>query len=88
MPLTYYTELGEQRFREERETPPEPWTYCVVTNIWTHTPTIHRLNVWVEQDAGTFCGRSFSSWTPCMPLKHAEKIGRRCRQCFPGNEEV
>lgn len=52
--------------------------WAVIFNIWHDEPVYHEL---AEGALVTKCGRHVGIWTPMIPHKHAEKIGRLCRSC-------
>ncbi len=60
--------------------------YRVVFQLAPDEPVFH-LPVFGEYPIVTVCGRIVHEFTPYLPTKHARKIGRPCKDCFPGGDE-
>jgi len=78
---------------------PDYWTACILTRSWDVEPVVHLLDLYAEQGyvsrhpdqcpsdttgPWTLCGvNRFAFSSPELPLRHAQKVGRPCRRCFP-----
>jgi len=67
--------------------PSEPFVraekvWAVVFHIWEDEPIYHAIKR-SRFGRRTLCGRVVGLYTPCLPMKHAERIGRPCKGCWP-----
>lgn len=53
--------------------------WAVIFKPWPDEPVYHRLDLHFK----TKCGRPIGLHTPMWPFKHAKRIGRACKGCFP-----
>jgi hypothetical protein len=53
--------------------------WAVIFKPWEDEPVYHRS----APEHSTACGRSRGPGTPMWPFKHAKRIGRPCKGCFP-----
>jgi len=68
-------ELPEGRFDARLDS-----VWAVIFHIWEAEPVFHGV-----RRRRTLCGREIGLYTPSLPMKHAQKIGRPCRSCWPGS---
>jgi hypothetical protein len=57
--------------------------WAVVFQIWDDEPVFHALQWNLSLLRATRCGRVVGVDLPWLPLKHALKIGKPCRGCWP-----
>jgi len=54
--------------------------WAIVFKPWDNEPVYHRYG----GDLATVCGRRVGLHKSMWPFKHAKKVGRPCKGCFPG----
>lgn len=62
--------------------PPVEPRWAIIFKPWADEPIYHRRTDWTLGHI-TLCGRPIGQFTPMWPFKHAKKIGRPCKGCFP-----
>lgn len=69
--------------------PVEWWWGTITTRVWESVPTVHLEDIYAGRypDAmGPFtrCGINRQTYSAAqLPIRHAVKIGRPCKRCFP-----
>jgi len=53
--------------------------WAIVFKPWDNEPVYHRYG----GDLATVCGRRVGLHKSMWPFKHAKKVGRPCKGCFP-----
>lgn len=57
--------------------------WAIFLRLWPDEPVYHALGVIRDMRDFTKCGRPVGVYVPFVPMKHAVKFGRPCKDCWP-----